>query len=114
MQTQPALGVTLNDIGVAAELMSAEHETMALDKYREPGDITTRLPRKVLSMSQQAGEMYYLCSWHQENDSDTHYEPTWVSSYTLSSVLKEHRLIVEFYERYLPGAWTRQMKHDLP
>ena len=74
------------------------------------GDITNRLPKKVIEMTKcrETGEIWYLCTWHQDLDNpDTHFLPNWVRSHILGNVLKEFGLIAEYFERNLPGAQLR-------
>jgi len=68
------------------------------------------LPKKVLDVTRllPSREVFYLCSWYQDKGTDTHYQPSWVSSYILKDILKEHRLIVEFYQAQLPNYDRRQ------
>lgn len=58
-----------------------------------------KLPRKVLDVTRfmASGEIFYLCSWYQDESSKTYYQPSWVRSYILKELLGEHRMIVEFY-----------------
>ena len=63
-QTSPPIEMEFRDVGFLDEVCTANSKTCK----KALGDITSRLPKKVLEMTfyQETGEILYLCSWHQD------------------------------------------------